>query len=72
MYGHIHIYPVLPRGWGMGVRKYRIKGVPVFPTKYKKRIYQRKSIRKVISQCVSVLYTHTYPPIKRSMPPYFR
>jgi len=45
--------------WGVWI--YRIKGASVFRTKYKKRIYQRKSIRKIISQCVCLLYPHTYP-----------
>ncbi len=43
--------------------------LPVSPTKYKKRIYQRKSIRKVISQCVCLLYTHTYPPYQTGYAP---
>ena len=68
----IYIYtPYAPRGWGRRVWIFRVNGVPVYPTKYKKRIYQRKSIRKVISQCVCLLYTHTYPPYQTGYAPHF-
>ena len=72
MYGHIHIYPYYPRGWGYG--GYGYIGSTAYPSipQSKKKEYTKESPLEKLFHNVWAYYIHIPTPHQTGMAPNFR